>query len=146
MLFLIASGKNNHLANALIIVINPISRNNLSILLFIPLKNTSVKDANSKTIPILIKFIVTKIVAKSLLGDFNNLWINSFVLSNSFLSDSKDEGFNENKATSAPESIAEKKSKTKVMVILTNTTGDSSINIKENDKLKRSSPNLNYLN
>jgi hypothetical protein len=42
--------------------------------------------------------------------------------------------------------MAEKKSKTKVMVILTNTTGDSSINKKETNKLKKSTPNLNYLN
>tara|TARA_B110000263_G_scaffold245642_1_gene255527 strand:+ start:1925 stop:2155 length:231 start_codon:yes stop_codon:yes gene_type:complete len=74
-----------------------------------------------------MKLLITNIVANNLLGYFNSFSIKIMVLFDLSFSESKEEGVSEKKATSAPEIIAEQKSKIVVKIIFIKTIEDCSI-------------------
>jgi len=72
-----------------------------------PLNSCSLSEAKSKTIPIFIKLLATKIVANNFFGRCSRAIIVSSAFEGVFSSGSKSDLLNENRATSAPEIRAE---------------------------------------
>ena len=82
------------------------------------LNQLSLNVSNNRTMAMFIRLLAIKIVAKSFLGRFNNLWtISNFFEAALFSSALKSVGVSEKKATSAPDINAEQSSKTTSVAI-----------------------------